>query len=186
MTPARAAALNAPLRTARLALEPLLAAHADELFEALQDEALYAWISATPPDDREALRARWERLASRRSPDGGAAWLNWVPRRESDGVCLGRIDVEVIGDEAPNVGYVFARHCWGSGYAREALGAVVAHLEARGVRRMVATVTLGNDASCKVLEAAGFTRTRIIPENDTIRGVKHDDIEFVREGRRGP
>jgi RimJ/RimL family protein N-acetyltransferase len=47
-------------------------------------------------------------------------------------------------------------------------------------------VTLGNDASCRVLEAVGFIRTRIIPENDTIRGVKHDDIEFVREGRRGP
>lgn len=183
MTPARAAALNAPLRTARLALEPLRAAHADALFEALRDEALYTWISATPPDDIEDLRARWARLESRLSPDGSAAWLNWVPRRERDGVCLGRIDVEVIGDEAPNVGYMFAPHCWGHGYAREAVGAVVAHLDALGVGRMVATVTLGNHASCKVLEAVGFTRTRIIPENDTIRGVKHDDIEFVREAR---
>ena len=183
MPPARAAALNAPLRTARLALEPLRAAHADELFEALRDEALYAWVSAMAPDRIDALRARWERLESRLSPDGTAAWLNWVPRRGSDGVCLGRIDVEVRGDEAPNVGYMFARQAWGHGYAREAVGAVVAHLDALGVRRMVASVTVGNEASRKVLEAVGFVRARLILEADVIRGVKCDEEEFVRMGR---
>jgi len=186
VTPERAAALNASLRTARLALEPLRAAHADALFDALRDEALYAWVSATAPASVDALRVRWERLESRLSPDGAAAWLNWVPRRAADGVCLGRIDVEVIGDEAPNVGYMFARQAWGHGYAREAVGAVVAHLDALGVRRMVAAVTVGNEASRKVLEAVGFTRARLIPEADVIRGVKCDEVEFVREARRTP
>ena len=43
----------------------------------------------------------------------------------------------------------------------------------------MATVTLGNEASCRVLEKSEFTRTRIIPQNDTIRGVKHDDVEYI-------
>src|SRR5688572_1740775 len=58
MTPERALALNAPLVTARLALEPQTAAHAPALFDAMQEEAIYAWISAVPPESVEALSAR--------------------------------------------------------------------------------------------------------------------------------
>ena len=54
----------------------------------------------------------------------------------------------------------------------------------------MATVTLGNEASYRVLEKSGFIRTRIIPENDTIRGVKHDEVEYLWQAstssRRGP
>lgn len=183
MDPSRARALNAPLATARLALEPMTAAHAVELFAALQDPAIYQWIWLGPPASLEALRERWAALESRVSPDGREAWLYWVARGP-DG-CLGWIDVTIdreAGREvATNVGYVLVPGAWGQGYATEMVRAVVAHLAACGVARFVALVTAGNVASERVLAKAGFAFTRVLPGNDTIRGVKHDDREYMRD-----
>jgi [ribosomal protein S5]-alanine N-acetyltransferase len=58
--------------------------------------------------------------------------------------------------------------------------AVVEHLIRLGITRLVATVTVGNTASARLLTKAGFAFTRVIPENDVIRGVAHDDEEYVR------
>ena len=52
-------------------------------------------------------------------------------------------------------------------------------LPSQGVREARAYVTLGNSASERVLSKAGFVRTRVIPESDRIRGVLHDDVEYV-------
>ncbi|APR76464.1 GCN5-related N-acetyltransferase [Minicystis rosea] len=174
-------ALNAPLETPRLRLEPLTAAHADAMFAPLQDEAIYRWISTAAPIHIEALRERWAQYESRVSSDGREAWLNWAVRRRSDGIYIGKIDVSI--DEtnvATNVGYIFLPAFWGQGLATEAVVAVVDHLIGMGVPRLVATVTAGNAASGRLLRKAGFTFTRLIPENDIIRGVAHDDEEYIR------
>jgi len=95
----------------------------------------------------------------------------------------GRVDVSVsAGGVATNVGYVLFPARWGAGYATEAVRAVVAHLEGCGVRELRATVTVGNEASCRVLERCGFRRTGVLRGNDTIRGVMVDDVAFVRGG----
>lgn len=183
VTPERARALNAPLASARLALEPLTAAHAEALFAPLQHAAIYAWISSQPPSTVAALRERWAGLEGRLSPDGEEAWLNWALRRAGDGAFVGRVDVSVsAGDVATNVGYVLFPAHWGAGYATEAVRAVVVHLEGCGVRELRATVTVGNDASCRVLARCGFRRTGVLRGNDTIRGVLVDDVAFVRGG----
>ncbi len=183
ISPARARALNAPLASARLALEPLTAAHAEALFGPLQHAAIYAWISSQPPSSLAALRDRWASVEGRLSPEWDEAWLNWAVRRAGDGAFVGRVDVSVsAGDVATNVGYVLFPAHWGAGYATEAVRAVVAHLEGCGVRELRATVTVGNEASCRVLERCGFRRTGILRENDTVRGVKVDDVAFVRGG----
>jgi [ribosomal protein S5]-alanine N-acetyltransferase len=185
MNPERAQQLNARVATARLTLEPLIAPHADAFFHAMQDEALYQWISATPPETVERLRDRWARLESRLDPSGDMAWLNWAVRRASDGAYVGKVDAVVsTANIAVNLGYFFFTPFWGRGYASEAVAAVAEHFARHAVTEIWATVTFGNVASCRVLERAGFVRTRIIPENDTIRGVKHDDIEYLLS--RGP
>ncbi|HVF65354.1 MAG TPA: hypothetical protein VNE58_15315 [Casimicrobiaceae bacterium] len=56
------------LKTARLLLEPLKAAHADALFEGFADPALYTWIDAAPPADVRDLRERFARIAQPYAP----------------------------------------------------------------------------------------------------------------------
>ncbi len=151
------------------------------MFIPLQDEAIYRWISATPPSSLQVLRERWARNESRVSPDGTETWLEWAVEHKRDGVHVGKIDVCLAtATTVTNLGYVFFPAFWGQGLATEAVTAVAEHLIRMGITRLVATVTVGNKGSARVLTKAGFAFTRVLPENDTIRGVLHDDEEFTR------
>jgi RimJ/RimL family protein N-acetyltransferase len=173
--------LSAGIETPRLDLEPLEGRHAEVFFSSLQDDAIYQWISMEKPTGMEPLREHWRSIGTRMSPDHQYAWATWAVRRRADGEYLGRVDAEITDDfEVTNLGYyVFSPH-WGHGYATEAVTAATQSLLARGARRLVATVTVGNKASARVLEKAGFSFARVLPGNDTIRGVKFDDDEYVR------
>lgn len=174
--------LAAPIATPRLCLESLSARHADSFFPLLrQDEALYQWISMPKPDSLEALRQRWQRIeTSRMCPAGEYAWPIWAVRRQADGQYIGRVDAEITESlEALNLGFYFFSPFWGQGYASEAAAAAVSELAARGVHRFVATVTVGNGASARVLRKLGFQFSRILPGNDVIRGEAMDDEEYV-------
>jgi [ribosomal protein S5]-alanine N-acetyltransferase len=172
-------ALNIAVWSDRLVLEPMAPAHAELLFDALQDARIYEWISNRPSDNVEALRARWE-SARARNAAGEDVSLNWALRRRSDGAYVGKCDVEMSGAGiASNVGYLIFPLYWNSGYASEVLRALVSHLEQHGVHELHAFVTAGNLASERVLLKAGFERTRVLKDNDTIRGVRHDEIEYL-------
>jgi ribosomal-protein-alanine N-acetyltransferase len=171
-TPVDGPAINVDIATPRLRLEPLDERHAAPLFEGLRDPAIYQWISLQPSPDLAHLRARWARVAQR--PLCGVEVLDfgWAVQRIVDGAWIGKMDAEV--------GYAFVCACWGQGYATEAVAALSEHLRRHGVIEQHATVTVGNEASCRVLERAGFVPERVIVGNDTLRGVLVDDIEYVR------
>lgn len=174
------ARLAAPIESPRLWLEPLRAAHAAELFEGLQEPELYRWISMDRPEDLESLAAHWKSLERRCSPHGEFAWPIWALRRKADGRCLGRLDAEIDARlNAPNLGYYLLRPAWGQGYASEAVQATVAALHERGVRRIVSSVTVGNQASARVLQKAGFVFHSILKDSDCIAGQMHDDELYV-------
>ena len=82
--------LNSSLKTSRLIIEPIYAEHADSLFELMQNESIYLWISSIPPRSVDQLKDRWKQCESRLSPDGSEAWLNWAVRRTSDGAFVGK------------------------------------------------------------------------------------------------
>lgn len=63
LEPDRLILLNAALETPRLRLEPLVASHADALFDVLSDPATRRWFPPTKSRDVEELRERWRALA---------------------------------------------------------------------------------------------------------------------------
>lgn len=181
MDPKFALALNGVLYTDRLVLEPTEGSHAESMFPLMQDPAIYEWISVSPPASLEELKSRWSKYHSRLSPDGTQAWLNWAVKRVSDGLYVGNVDACVDTDKvATNVGYTFFPRFWGMGYASEAVSGLTDHLISFGIKKLVATVTVGNTRSYRILEKAGYIKSRIIPDNDMIRGQKYDDVELVR------
>jgi RimJ/RimL family protein N-acetyltransferase len=143
--------------TPRLRLEPLQPDHAEAMFEGLRDPRLYAFVPDEPPTSIDALRERYERLATRRSPDGSQGWLNWAIADRRSGAYLGYAQATVRGDGSAAVAYVLFADVWGSGYAREAMRAVLSELaEEHGCDRADASVEPGNARSIALLEALGF------------------------------
>jgi RimJ/RimL family protein N-acetyltransferase len=169
------------IHSERLVLEPLQGSHAPALFALLEEPRLYRWISVLPPLSCDALRRRWQALGVRSMRSEGLS-LGWAVRRTSDGRYLGKCDAEVDPDDvASNVGYILGLPFWGQGYATELVRALASHLEQHGIIEQRALVTLGNEASERVLSKAGFIRGRVIVDNDTIRGQKHDEVEYLRK-----
>ncbi len=78
-------------------------AHAEALYPLLQDERLYTYIPQEPPLSVEALAARYQRLATRRSPDGRQVWLNWAARLHARQEYVGMFQATIDADR---------RRCW--------------------------------------------------------------------------
>jgi ribosomal-protein-alanine N-acetyltransferase len=172
--------LNVTLDSDRLRLIPREGEHAPLLFAALQDPAIYQWISDAPPINIVELEKLWSRLANELLYLD-VLYLNWAVQCRDDREWIGTMDVAIDAENiTTNIGYIFVPPYWGQGYATEAVRLLAEHLAQSGIVEQRAFVTFGNIASTKVLERAGFTKTRIIKDNDTVRGILVDDIEYIR------
>lgn len=135
-----------------------------------EDKSDYAALRADPEVVRflpggDALVPFAEEIADSRIKAYRQAWSSgfgvWAMEEKATGRFLGQAglarlerssDVEIL--------YALARSCWGRGYAREAARAAVAFAFKRvGLPRLSAFVVPENTASCRVLEAVGFTAT---------------------------
>jgi RimJ/RimL family protein N-acetyltransferase len=144
------------IETARLTLEPQLAAHAAEMFAVLSDPAIYEYENEPPPSV-EWLRARFARLESRQSADGREQWLNWVIRLRPSGL-IGYVQATVQANGHAAVAYELSSAWWGRGLASEAVRAVIAELVQRhAVRSLGAVLKRDNQRSLRLLQRLGFT-----------------------------
>ena len=84
----------------------------------------------------------------RASPDGSAAWLNWVARLGREGDFVGTVEITLHADRTADLAYfVFSPH-QRRGYAREACERVIDHLFAgRHADVVAATIDTRNAAS---------------------------------------
>ena len=137
---------GAALRSTRLVLEPIAAAHADELAPVLDDPVLHEFMGGEPlPVD--VLRERYAAL------EGADDWLNWAVR--ADGAAIGYVQATVLGDAA-DVAWVIGTAFQGRGYAREAAAALVAWLREQGVTTISANIHPDHAASGAVARHVGL------------------------------
>jgi ribosomal-protein-alanine N-acetyltransferase len=167
------------LATARLRLEPLEPEHAAMLFEGLRDEQLYEFIDEGPPVSVETLRARYEGLARRRSPDGREAWLNWAVWSNPEARYIGYVQATVAADRRAFIAYVLFRDAWGYGYAAESVERVVRDLRERwGCEEVSAQVDVRNRRSIALLQRLGFERVMTGSEADALADPASGDAEY--------
>jgi len=138
-------------------LEPLTAAHADEMFAVLSDPSIYAHIDDQPPISVDALRERFQRLETRTSPDGAQQWLNWAVRVHSCEL-VGFVQATIHADKSAAVAFVLHSRFWGLGLGRRATLVMLRRLsDDYNVRVFHATAARSNHRSLRLLRGLGFT-----------------------------
>ena len=156
-----------PIESATLRLEPLVAAHADEMFGPMSAAAIYDYIPEQPPASAQALRQRYQQLERGHSASGNERWLNWIVRLDS-GQCAGYVQATVHPGSTADFAFVFTPEHWGRGVAFEACQAALPRLaDEFGVRAVFATVDPRNARSVRLLERLGF---REVSANDYPHG----------------
>ena len=148
------------LTTKRLVLEPLMRAHAFEMFSALSDPAIYRYIDEAPPATVESLAERYARLETRQSGNGEERWLNWIVREAATARAVGFVQATVKEDGTAFVAYVIAPAAQGKGFAREATESMLGELRSTyGASRFRANVDHQNATSIALLRNLGFRET---------------------------
>jgi [ribosomal protein S5]-alanine N-acetyltransferase len=143
------------LVASRCRLEPLVAAHAHEMFAVLSDPAIYEFENA-PPASEAWLAERYARLESRGSGDGTQKWLNWVVRLP-EGSLAGYVQATVLPDRTCFVAYELNSRYWRQGIGSSAVQAMLRELEERyGVTTFVAVLKARNYRSEGLLRKLGF------------------------------
>lgn len=120
---------------------------------------------------REAFESRlvqWE--------PGAVHWLCLVVRERETNQPLGLTGFIQRDAAIAEVGFLFAPEAQGKGYGFESLQAVCDFAFSEGeIRRLSATVTVGNLASRRLLEKAGFVLEGELRESYQLGGKWHND-----------
>ena len=103
-------------------------------------------------------------LAANQARITDTGWGLWAVERRGDGAFLGFTGLMPLRESNPlapgvEIGWRFARHAWGAGYASEAARAALAYgFERLGLPEIVAFTAKGNLRSQAVMDRVGMTR----------------------------
>lgn len=165
------------LETPRLSLEPINAWHGEPMFAGMTDPQLYLFTPDEPPLSVSALSRQYERVESRRPPDGAGLWLNWAVR-EAAGGYAGLVQATVLPDSTAGVAWRIFRAAQRRGVAAEAAAAMLDHLRAIGCTLATAFIDTRNTASIRLAGRLGFTLVATHERREKIRDRWVDDHEF--------
>jgi RimJ/RimL family protein N-acetyltransferase len=151
------------LETERLVGERPRDRHAEDLATLLRDPQVAATLLASgqPASDRELT----EQMLAKQAHWASHGFGQWMLYDRADGSFVGRGGLQRmrVGDrhEVVEVAWAIVPDRWGHGLATElALACVEVASEALGVRELVAVTLVGNVASRRVMEKAGFVYER--------------------------
>ena len=143
----------------------------------LGDPEAVRWASGPPPATRDEALRRIDRIA-RRAVEGST--LGWAV--EVDGAVVAAVAVRSVNrvDRHASLSYWVLPEHRGQGIAGRAVRAAARHaFEGLGLHRLQLQHALGNTASCRVAEKAGFALESVQRESCLLRGP--DGPVFVDE-----
>jgi RimJ/RimL family protein N-acetyltransferase len=166
------------LETARLVLRPPVADDAAAIFEryAADPEVTryLAWPRHTSIEDTRAFiqysDAEWARW-----PSGPLLIFS-----RADEALLGSTGLGFEAADVAVTGYVLARSEWGTGYATEALAAMVDLARSLGVTRLTATCHVDHRPSWRVMEKCGFTREALLSADAVFPNLSPEPADTLR------
>jgi len=166
------------LQTQRLTLRPLVAGDAEELFRMHADHEVMRFSNAVPWSDVaqaiDLIKSSLEWLAS-----GRHLCLGIASRETSKvvGTCT-LFDIVSTSGRA-EVGFLLSSQCWGKGYMRESLSALLSHaFDEIGLNRVEADTDPRNARAIGLLEALGFQREGLLRERWIVAGQKSDSAIY--------
>jgi len=155
--------------TERLILRPILPEDLDAYATIYAHPEVVRFIGGGGASTRDETAEWLERTIRRNELDG---WDMRSVLRVEDGALLGRCGIavrELEGRIEREVGYVLGREYWGRGYAIEAASAMRDHaLGSLGLRRLIALIDHGNEASKRVAGKLGMAYERDIEFHDRV------------------
>lgn len=145
-----------PLTAPGLRREPLVAAHAREMFPVLADPAIYEFEN-TPPACETWLLQRYRQIEQRAPADGSEAWLNWVIRLPTQDLAS-HVQATVLPGGLAYIAYELNSRHWRQGIGKRAVTAMLTGLGgAYGVQQFPAVLKAANFRSRELLSKRGFT-----------------------------
>jgi RimJ/RimL family protein N-acetyltransferase len=147
--------------------------------------------------------ARWTARIPHPYPKGSAERFIYAAREANSGgrdmtlvlaplrqpaKAVGAVSLERRGSDRLELGYALAPEVWGRGFATEAVVAMIeAAMALTEVAEIVASVQIGNAASRRVLEKAGFVHAGCGLRGAPARGamVQCDAFSYKRASRSG-
>ncbi|PRX96263.1 GNAT family N-acetyltransferase [Allonocardiopsis opalescens] len=163
------------LATERLVLRPFTVADAEAVFEAVDDE-VRRWMVWAPGYTREQARS-YCALQAHPYPDRGL-----VRAISAGGRLAGSIGLDGADWAAGRVeiGYWLAPWARGRGYAAEATVALTEYAFGRGMSRVQLVAAVGNTASQRTAERAGFVREGVLRSYQPIPSGRTDMVMYSR------
>lgn len=164
------------LESERLIFREVNLEDVEDIFKIYSDPevAKYDWYRPiATKDDALSIIGRYSREFENKEE------ITWGVARKNDNRIIGYCCLGSFNDASrrSEIGYGFNRDEWNKGYATEAIKVLVKFgFEIMDFNRIEATVTLGNDASVKVLKKANFLQEGIVRERTIMKGIFEDDV----------
>jgi ribosomal-protein-alanine N-acetyltransferase len=155
-------------------LRELRPADAADLLAVLTEPAV---ANATDVEPLQTVQQVEELILLLEARFAARAGIRWALTFGRDDRVMGTIGFPFIDPEArrAEIGYEVAPEYWGRGLATEAVRRLATYgFEELGLNRIEATTSLGNAASIRVLDKAGFTEEGVLREYRYWRGGFHD------------
>lgn len=148
------------IETARLRLRAHRASDLGPQAEVLRNEEVVRHLGGTPHSREDT----WRRMLAAPGLWTLLGYGYWCVERREDGRYLGQVgfadfkrDMTPSIENIPEMGWIFAPHAQGQGYASEAVAAAMDWAdETLGRQELVAIISHGNEPSIRLAERSGF------------------------------